>query len=269
MRSHTRPGFSLIGTLITMACLLVLMVISLNAINRAITGAGTALPGTVRSTQDMAQLYRLHQAFYIAGRDMHESHMPVPSAMVGSDDYGLNTTANLYSALIARQYLTPELLVAANEFNPYIGPMFGYNYFAAHNPVNGIFWDMNFSADLSRRANVSFAHMPLSGERYERGWNLDLSPRVVMFGNRGPKDGIDNPESFTYGRGGVWGGHIVYADGNIVFLQTFTPDNLRYELAGETHPDNIFAMETGPFGSDVILAFTEEMTSDGPVLQYD
>ena len=92
---------------------------------------------------------------------------------------------------------------------------------------------------------------------------------IPLLGNRGPKDGIRDPNSWTYGRNGKWAGHIVFGDGHVEYTEVFTPNGLFWEDRGQRLPDNLFRMEDGPGGIDVILAFTKEMTTDGPVLQYD
>ena len=92
---------------------------------------------------------------------------------------------------------------------------------------------------------------------------------VVLLGNRGPKDGIENPNSFSYGRNGVWGGSMIFGDGHIEFISVFTPQGVYYESGREALPDNIFAVEDGPDGIDSVLSFTKKMTREGPELQYD
>lgn len=267
MTQPTR-GFSLIGMLVTLVCILVLFTISMNALNRAVTGEGSARPGTVRSTQDMIHLRGLHTAMIVAGNDTRDARLPVASQLAGRNDWSLNTTANIYSAMIAGNYVTPEMLVSGNEYNPRVYVMNNYDY-AAYAPGSGVFWDDAFQADLDRESHVSFAHMPLFGERYEKGWQANLNRQAVLAGNRGPKDGIDDPQSFTYGRSGQWGGHVLHGDGSINFHSTFTPEGLIYQRAGERHTDNLFAMDDGPDGVDAILSFTQEMTPEGPTLQHD
>jgi hypothetical protein len=273
---HRRRGFSLLGMLITMACIVILLVILGNSLNLAITGRGSPLEGTVRSYKDQFALNAMYQAMMIAGQDYHGGdHLPVPSVVVGGER-SLDTTANLYSMLIAANYLTPSTLVAANEYNPYINVKSDYNYSAFH-ARDGLPWDTSFSADLGYFSHSSFAHMPLFGERFDRGWRFGggragagANPQAVLLGNRGPEGGIDVSHSFTYGRARVWGGHFVFGDGRVEFHHAFTPPGLTYESReGGFLPDNVFAMETGPHGHDAIIGFTREMTADGPILQWD
>jgi type II secretory pathway pseudopilin PulG len=261
-------GFSLIGLLITVVCIIVLFTISMSALNRAVTGNGSAVSGTVRSTQDMIYLRSLHLAMMTASNETRRGRFPVPSMIAQSDDWSLNTTANLYSSMIAGNYISPDILISGNEYSPHVERISYYDY-TAYNPTRGEYWDRGFQADLASRSHVSFAHMPLFGERYERHWQATSTRRGVLIGNRGPRDGIDDPQSYSYGRSGVWGGHVLYSDGSIEFYQTFTPPGLTFERHGHVEQDNLFAMDDGPDGVDAILSFTREMTRSGPVLQHD
>jgi hypothetical protein len=266
MQHHTR-GFSMLGMLITLVCIVILFAIGMNAMNKAITGQGSAVPGTVRSVQDEMYLRSIHTGMVVAGNDLRDSRFPVPSLIANSNDWSLNTTANLYSSMIAGNYIS-EMLISGNEYSPFVDRMVGYN-FNAYQPQGGIYWDTAFKADLNRQSHVSFAHMPLFGERYRRGWQANFDRQAVLVGNRGPKDGIDDSGSYSYGRSGVWGGHVLHGDGTIQFTYTFTMPGLTFERDGAQHADNIFAMETGADGTDAILSFTSEMTPRGPVLQFD
>lgn len=267
-RISQRAGYGLLGLLITLVCIVVLFAISMSALNKAITGEGSPREGTVRSTQDMIQLNGLYQSMLAGSRDFQDSRYLVPSIVSRSGDRSEDTTANLYSAMVAMQYTRPESLISGNEYNHYVVVKDDYDY-SAYAPDRGSFWDTSFKADLHDLANVSFAHMPLYGERYRRGWRATHDARTILVGNRGPEDGRDDPYSYTYGRDGVWGGHVLYGDGHIRFHTEFTPPGLTYERDGQSHPDNLFYMDDGPDGRDAILSFTREMRADGPVLQYD
>ncbi len=267
-RRNPRRGYGLLGLLITLVCVLILFSITMTALNQRITGEGSPRAGTVRSVQDMMHLTGLYQSMLAGARDFQDRRYLTPAGVARSSDRSLNTTANFYSAMVAQNYVSPQNLISANEYSGYVEPMHDYD-FTRYDPQRGRYWDENFRANLHRLAHVSFAHMPFFGERYERSWRATMDGRVVLIGNRGPKDGIDDPDSMTYGRDGNWGGHIVFGDGSVQFTDRFTPAGLTYERDGQADPDNIFAMEDGASGRDMILAFTEEMTRDGPVLQYD
>jgi hypothetical protein len=260
-------AFSLVGLLITMGCIVVLFAVLMTAMNRSVTGEGSARLNTVRSMEDQLRLVALVQAMNVHAAENRDRYL-VPSTLAGSDDRGLNTTANLFSAMVALRYVRPEDLISANEYSGFVEPCWDYDY-RAYSPVNGRYWDPSFKADLRDLSHVSFAHPPLHGERHERYWRATMSGTFPIFGNRGPKDGVENPQSATYGRSGQWGGHLAFGDGHVEFITTFSPPGSVWERGGTSRPDNVFALEDGPGGSDAILAFTRRMTRDGPELQWD
>jgi type II secretory pathway pseudopilin PulG len=265
-RAHDK-GMTLIGLLVVFACILILAVISLTALNKAITGEGSAQENTVRSVQDKIYLYAIHQALVAYSMD-NDGRFLTPSVLSGTGDRTLDTTANLYSAMIMHYGVRPEMLISGNEYNGYIIQDTDYDY-RAYDPSAGVYWDPTFEADLERGSNVSFAHMPLFGERFEKHWCSAMSSSFPILGNRGPKDGVPDPTSLTYGRNGTWAGHIVFGDGHIEFTNSFTPGSVFFQSDGQRFSDNIFAVEDGMDGADAILSFTKEMTPDGPVVQFD
>ncbi len=263
----------MIGLLISMAIMLVLSVVLLNSLNQALTGGKSALPGSVASFKDKEYLRALFQSMVVADEVgsnafMGDNPFITPATVAGSDDVSLNTTANLFSAMIMQQYTIPAQLISGNEYNPNVWIDEDYNY-GAYNRYDGVFWDPNFVADLDVESNNSFAHIPLYGRRYDRYWKFTVDSRAPLLGNRGPINGVDDSSSYTYGRNRKWGGHIVFGDGHVDFFESFFPAGLTYTQDGQLQHDNIFAMETGPTGSDAILSFTKQMTEDGPVLQHD
>lgn len=260
-------AFSMVGLLVTMVCMVILFAIGMSAMNKAVTGEGSAVEGTVRSVQDQLALYTIATSMVTFASD-HGGRFLTPSELSGSGDVSQNTTASLYSAMIMENYVSPDKLVSGNEYNGWVVPIEDYD-FLARDPGAGIYWDPTFEADLEDYSNVSFAHMPLCGDRFERHWETSFSSRMPIFGNRGPKDGIENPDSYTYGRNGRWGGHLAFGDGHTEFVETFTPSGLFLERDGRREQDNIFAMQDGAAGRDAIIAFTKAMSEDGPELQYD
>jgi hypothetical protein len=268
----TRPrGFSLVGMLITLVCIVVLFAIGMSAMNKAITGAGSAVDGTVRSMEDKFALYALYQSM-LANAGDHRGRFPTPSVIRaggGRDgDVSHDTTASLFSYMVMHRYVAPEQLISGNEYSGYVEVDDDYD-FLVYDPGADVFWDPAFMADLAFLSNTSYAHMPLCGTRHERRWQSNFSSRFPLIGNRGPKDGVEDPESWSVGRSGIWGGHVLYGDAHIEFLDTFTPGSTFFERDGQRYPDNIFAMEDGPLGADAILSFTKSMTADGPELQHD
>ena len=261
-------GYSLIGLLVSMAMLLVLGVVMSNAINKATTGAGSTLSGTVRSFQDKQYLVSIYQTLVVDAQLSGNRRFLVPSALTRRLDVGDDTTANLFSAMVAQHSIPPAQMISGNEMSPYVKLDEDYNY-AAYSATDDTYWDPNFAADLTWESNTSFAHPPLYGNRLRRYWHAGVDSRTPLLGNRGPKDGVANPDSWTYNRDGRWAGHLVFGDGHVEFVQTFTINGIFLQGPGGNEPDNLFRMEQGADGSDVILTFTKQMTADGPVLQYD
>ncbi len=266
-KQHNTRGYALLGMLIAVVCMVVLFAILMSSMNTAITGQGSALPGTVRSFVDKEYLRILHQSMYVAAESADGKYL-TPSSMTPGRDRRLDTTANFFSALIAQRYTVPNQLISGNEYSPFVYADEDYD-FTAYNPRDGEYWDPSFKADLLVDSNVSFAHMPFYGRRYERNWRFNVDSNVVLLGNRGPKDGIDDPTSETYGRNAQWGGHVVFGDGHVDFFDTFTPGSLYFESGGQHYADNIFAFDDGLDGADAVLTFTQIMNNDGPVVQYD
>jgi hypothetical protein len=257
--SNPRGG-GLVGLLVTMAIIVVLAAVSLSALTTAMTGAGNTTSGSVRSFEEQLSLASLGQAFVLVERDW--GGPPQPSRLLGTNSPLADTSANFWSALVMGEYAKPEQLVTKNERNPAVVEISRYDY-AAHDPARKRFWDPRFEADLVDGSNVSYAHVPLFGERLSTWGRLDASFPLV--GSRGPAEGTDNPKSFTYGRDGTWAGFRCYGDGHVSFHQDFGSGR---SLA-DGSPDNVFAMEEGAKGRDAILAFTRAMNGDGPRLQWD
>ncbi len=273
MINRTAQGYSMIGLLISVAIMMVLSVVLLNSLNQAVTGSKSAMPGTIASFKDKEYLRLLFQSMAVSdavGSNvlMGDANFITPATVAGEGDVSLNTTANLYSAMVMQQYTIPAQLISGNEYNPGVWQDEDYNY-GAYDPYERVFWDQTFVADLDLESNVSFAHVPLYRRRLDRYWKFTVDTQTALIGNRGPLDGVDNPSSYTYGRNGQWGGHIVFGDGHVDFFESFFVSGLSYDQDGQTQHDNIFAMETGPNGRDTILSFTKQMTEDGPVLQHD
>ena len=257
----------MIGLLITMVCIVVLFSILMNSLNKAVTGQKTQQPGTVRSFEDKMYLLAIYQSM-LAGATENRSSYITPARMANSNDVALNTTANLFSAMLMQNYTVPKQLISGNEYSGYVWEKSDYD-FAAYNPAAGIFWDTTFEADLKRLSNVSFAHLPLCGKRFEQKWQPNMDSTFPLLGNRGPRDGVNSSNSFACGRDGVWRGHLVFGDGHIDFVDTATPNGLAFVEDGQRVQDNIFALEDGANGTDAVISFTKVMKKEGPELQFD
>jgi hypothetical protein len=257
----------MVGMLMALLCMVILFALLMTALNKSVTGEGSQQAGTVYTEAERLMLYYMFQSVIVSANDSGGRFI-TPSDVSGRGDPSENTTANLFSAMVMQQYMKPENLVSRHENNPNVWPIEDYDYLS-HNPSLGVFWDPKFKADLTDLSHVSFAHMPLFGERYDKQWRNTLSHSFPIFGSRGPRNGDDDPNSYTYGRDGRWAGFVVYPSGNVDLINTFTPPNVVFERGGERYQDNIFRLEDGEAGGDAILSFTKTMFEDGPELQFD
>lgn len=208
---------------------------------------------------------RIHRCAVAAGPGAREQHIPG----VGPEDVSLNTTAALYAAMIAQEYFSPDLVISPVERNPKVDRIERYDY-EAYDPANASYWDHTFNADLDNESNTSYAHLVMFGDRMDRNWRDITETIKPVLGNRGPKDGVRRPDSYTTGMHGNWSGNMVYNDNSVRMLESPAPDDLRYDADGETSPDNLFEMLDGSEGSDLIITFTQTMNpDDGPAIQFD
>ena len=66
MTSAVRHGFTMLGLLITMACIIGLFVILASSINKRVTGEGNTREGTINSFQDQMNLNTIHKGMTMA-----------------------------------------------------------------------------------------------------------------------------------------------------------------------------------------------------------
>ena len=264
MMSHIRRAFSLIGMLVTLACIVVLFVIMSRSMQVATTGGGKTLPNTLSSANDREVLRRLYDMMAASANDFGGRFIS-PSRLANKGDITVDTTANLYSAMVMNNYVDPLKLVSRTERNPYVIEMEDYDW-NVYNPEGGVLWDSGFQADLKIKSNVSFAHLPLFGARAKKNWEPFGSSSFPVFGSRGPRNGMPDPDSYTGDVGGRWAGHMVFGDGHVDFIESFTVGGLSVNGGGA---DNIFAMDEDEQGGDAIITFTRTMHKDGPEIQHD
>ena len=154
-------------------------VIMSNAMNKATTGAGSTLTGTVSSFQDKQYLRSISQTLADDAQMSGEGRFLVPSELTRRSDVNDDTTANLFSAMVAQQSLPPAQFISGNEMSPYVKLDEDYNY-AAYNVTDDTYWDPEFIADLEWESNTSFAHVPLHGERLRRYWSAGIGSRTPV-----------------------------------------------------------------------------------------
>jgi hypothetical protein len=240
-------GFSLLGILISLACMVVLMSIYMSSVDKAVTGGpGNSVQQSVWGMQDQIQLQLIGQGLTIHAMTNGEGFL-TPSILSDSKDVTENTSANFWSALINQKLVAPKQLVSPTD-RGWVEP--------APYSRNRSLWDPEFSADLDETSNVSYAHMPLFGERLKKRWNPNAG-HFPIIGNRGPKDGVENSGSFTLDDDGIWRGWVLHANNAIEWQ----------EGTSSVH-DNPFLYE-GDNADDAMLGFTIEMYTNGPAFVWD
>lgn len=278
-------GFALHEVLVLITCTVLFIVIA--TVVCATPDDDVHLAGSrhVLSLRDQTQLNSIMQAFTIFAQ-MQKGRFPIPGLInrkaadldgdgigdqqivgVGPEDIALNTTANLYSAMLGQRYFNPDLLISPIERNKNVKEDMDYDY-NTYDPANDVLWDSNFAADLEKLSNTSYAHIPIAGQQEIRIWKFNKESHNPILSNRGPKDGKADPKSNTCGPHGYWYGNVAYNDCRTEFLSPTAPHAVPMIQINDGKLDNIFA-DDGLGGEDTILAFTKAMTEDGPVLQYD
>ena len=255
-----RRGVSLIGILVVLGIIVVLYSISFESLKGIRTGVaedGSAVPASQGRITDMFQLQQLMQSLNMSS--MGDGEFPRPSAESG--DEADDTTASMYSLLVARRLVSPEALISPMD-QALVEPA-SYDWSAAHDRDRP--WDPRFSADLSDLSNVSYAHLALWGDRDEN-WASRLNSSMPIFSSRGPQDGQPDPASYTCDPDtGRWTGHVVFGDGRVVLLQSLS----EAQRNGRGGADHFFRIDDDERHADAILGFTSKVTSRGPILQWD
>jgi hypothetical protein len=233
--------------------------------------------------RDMANLRQVHQGINLFAMESNGLY-PRPGLMRrmpievdgewrfvpgrGDENPSYNTTDRVYSSMIAARYISPDLLISPGEVNPNVQPMRDFNY-EAYSPAGHSYWDDRFEANLERTSHTSYAHLLLFGDRKYLLWNDRAPGDTPLLGTRGPKDGVADPDSYTTDPRGNWRGAIVRNDNTTVILESMVLEPPPGDPADTPQPDNLFDMEGGPHGEDVILTFTLAIGDDGPTIQHD
>jgi hypothetical protein len=271
--SSVRVGATLLDLVLVIICCAVLIalvcVLFLNE-----------MPRDTRLLRDGTQIKQIQEAWIIFAREFNERFPtpasiplhPVPDQAGEGPNVTLNTTANIHSMCIMQNYYSPEICVSPREPKANVMVCDDYDW-ETYDPAAGVFWDPQFQADLDDVSHVSYASMPLFGRRYDEQWMESYDNRFATIGTRGPKDGVNDPNSITYeffGSRNEWCGNVSFTGGNVVFVDSFTPKQAVYvDAEGSEHHDNIFRFDDGRAGGDAILTIVTEMTPTGPIIQHD
>jgi hypothetical protein len=239
---------------------------------------GDDAPFNEKTIKDATQVRAVHQSWLTYAKEF-QGLFPIPGLVNrlpvegmgnvpgrGAEDITQNTTASLHSMMVMSNYYTADDLISPVERNPKVVRVCAeYNY-EVYNITDDVYWDPNFKADLAKISHVSFAHMPLVGERKAKQWRDTMDARFGVAGNRGPKDGTMDPDSVTCGPHGNWAGNIVFQDNHTEFLDStiWKRDN-----GGEKIADNLFANDGKDGRIDMLLAFTLRVRDQDADLQFD
>jgi len=260
MKLHRRTsGFTLIELLVVMAIIALLLGILLPALGKARAAARQAKDGT--------QLKQIHTGFLTFAAAEGNGLFPIPGHINrkgqvpgrGDPNELKNSHAHLYSACIAREMFTPQLLLSPSEVSARVAACSNYNY-ASYQPASDTYWDgdvadppavdgasagglgTSFQTGLvTGICHTSYATMPLMprhgsstrASRRERHWRNTSDSGFVALGNRGVRDGDTGSSIFTnsltlqiHGPKTSWEGNMCYNDNHIVFETTFYPTAL-------------------------------------------
>ena len=266
MARPVHHGISRLSVIAALLCVVILFAIALPLANRYRRDR--------LFMKDSAQLKDIHQAWISFARE-YKGRYPVPGLIdrrpdpilgdmdgIGPEDSSLNTTANLYSAMLSQNYFNSHIFISTFERNPAVEQYKDYDY-NAYDPTNDVYWDPNFVADLETGSNVSYAHMPLVGGRMVRQWRVSGAASLAVLGNRGPADGVASADSYSCRKNGRWLGSQVFNDNHLETLSA----TAGLKIGGG--PDNLFNVDPGLNGLDQVLAFTKEVKDNQAVLQHD
>ncbi len=256
-------GFTIIELLVVIAIIGLLTSLLFPALNSAMR--------TARTTKDKAQAKGIHGAMLLFATS-NEGKLPQPSAVASEYDNldplfdATDTTANLMSLMIGRNYFTTASVISPVETNPAIQDMNGETLTYDFTGIDGetMLWDNSFKGDLSTAsltdyANNSYAHQALWGDRLRTKWHSGAGASDVVLSNRGPENGLQEADSFTnsftlkfHGSESMWVGVIVAGDGSVRTVDSLYPEGIAYQpLNGmPLGPDNLFMADWGDIDPD-------------------
>ena len=208
----------------------------------------------------------------------------------GDFDEAKNSHQNLWSAGVAKNLFPCVLLVSPAEISSHVlvCPTYKFN---AYQPACDRYWDgdtgipgcggtqsptffkINATGTTGGigESSVSYATMPLVkylgttgttlNQRRAGNWKSSGNSKIVILGNRGPKDGVTTDPIYTssttlliHGAQNEWDGNLCYGDNHITYGRAMTPEGLDKIGTGTTSTlDNVFRSDDLVAGKDSLI----------------
>ena len=261
-------GFTLIELLVVIAIIALLVGLLLPALAKA--------QGNARSMKDMSQVKEIHKAF-LTWANSNKGKLPLPGLIdrnpgnlydggamrqmpgVGPENFEENTTANLYSAMVAQEFFNTDILIGPTEVNPIVVEDLDFDY-AQYNPASDQYWDENFSMFIwslpggGFECNASYAHLAICGDRKRLKWRDTQDSADTVMSTRGVRNGLQpgtphydrSPTIRLHGPKRHWVGNVCFADNHMDQIENFYPALTMYEAVnggGGPVKDNIYAAD--------------------------